>query len=206
MTLMKKAAQIVSIVLQPIFIPLYGLIMLLYGDILLRELSVASKFAVALIVFLTTAIVPAAVVAVGMWRGRIKDEFISDRRERTVPYLLSLAGYVACIVWLHYIGLSLFYLAPLIGSAISLVVILAVNFRWKISAHMSAMGGWAGGIFAYSYIVCSPLLLTLSLVMLLGGMVGTSRIILKAHTLGQVCCGWLTGFVCVAGAWILITL
>ena len=197
-------AKIISIILQPILIPLYGIIMLLCGDDLLQNLTISSKIYIVLIIFVTTCFVPAAVVVTGMKMDKIHDEFIQNRRERTWPYLFSLLGYVLGIAWLWRTDLPLFYIAPVIGSAISIIFTLSINFRWKISAHLCAMGGLAGGIFAYSFLTTRPMLALLSLVIILSGIVGWSRMLLKAHTLGQVCCGWLLGFITVAAAWILI--
>lgn len=201
---MNTVAKIISVILQPIFMTLFGTLMLLYGDIFLQELTVSSKIAILLIVFLTTTLVPATVVTLGMWMGRIHDTFMSDRTERTVPYLISLLGYIGGIICLHRIGLSFFYLAPMIGSAVAVLVVMLCNLKWKISAHLCGIGGVAGAIFAYSYIVCLSLLVLFSVWILLSGLVAWSRITLKAHTLGQVCCGWLVGFVCVAASWLLI--
>lgn len=178
--------------------------MLLVADPILSKLTVSSRAAIVLVVFLTTCLLPAAVVGLGMKLGRIQDEFINRRSERTVPYLLSLVGYIGCILWLYNMGLSLFYLVPLAGSAISIVVITLINLKWKISAHLSAMGGLSGGIFAYSYLVGLPSISYLVLSILLGGVVGWSRMTLKAHTLGQVCAGWSVGFASVAVTWIAV--
>lgn len=203
---MNIAAKIISAIFQPIFMTLFGTLMLLHGDILLQELSVSSKFAILIVVFLTTTVMPATVVSLGMWMVRIQDAFISERTERIVPYCMSLLGHMGCILWLYRIGLSLFYLAPMIGAAMTVLVVMLCNFKWKISAHLSGTGGVAGAVFAYSYILCIPLLLTLSIWILLGGMVAWSRIALGTHSIGQVSCGWLVGFVCVAEIWLLFAL
>lgn len=63
---------------------------------------------------------------------------------------------------------------------------------------MTAMGGFTGLIFAMSYLQYimyteyTPLLQSIAI--LGSGALGTSRIILKRHTIGQVCCGFINGF------------
>lgn len=203
---MNTAAKIISAIFQPVFMTLFGTLMLLHGDILLKELTVSSKFAILIVVFLTTTVVPATVVSLGMWMGRIHDAFVSERTERTVPYCIALLGYACCILWLYRIGLSVLYLAPMIGAAMTVLVAMLCNFKWEISAHMSGMGGVTGAVFAYSYIFCIPLLFELSVWILLGGMVAWSRITVGACSSGQAFCGWLAGFVCVAAVWLLIAL
>ena len=201
---MKVIARIFSVVFQPIFIPIIGIILLLIDSPTLHLLKFSSKLYIVGVVFLTTTFVPAVTVAIGMIQGKIKDEFISNRRERTTPYLISLIGYIGCIVWLRLVGLHTLYLAPIIGSAISIVLLVLINFRWKISAHLCSMGGLVGGTFAYAMIFrpFPPYTLIVSSI-LISGIVGWSRMLLKAHTLGQVCCGWTLGFITISTTWLI---
>lgn len=198
---MRLTAKIISVIFQPVFVPLYGTLLLISGDAVLSELTFRSKAIVISVVALCTCLVPVAVVATGMKMGKIKDAFISLRSARTLPYLLSFFGYVLCILLLHRIGLSMFYVAPIIGSAVSIMIIFIINFRWKISAHLCASGGLAGGIFAYSFIFGLIPLILFSTAVFIGGLVGWSRMYLNAHTLAQVCAGWLLGFCSIAVTW-----
>lgn len=81
-----------------------------------------------------------------------------------------------------------------LGSTLSILVITLINTRWKISAHLSGVGGLAGGVFAYAYIMCINPLGLLVLMVLLSGLTALSRIELKAHTPGQTLAGFTVGF------------
>ena len=37
------------------------------------------------------------------------------------------------------------------GSVVSIVIITLINMRWKISAHLSGIGGLTGGVFGICY-------------------------------------------------------
>ncbi len=78
--------------------------------------------------------------------------------------------------------------------AIMLIAIL-ITLIWKISAHMFGIGGIIGGVMSISYFVerSNPYYLFMIL-LIIAGMIGTSRLILKRHTLGQVIGGFLLGF------------
>jgi membrane-associated phospholipid phosphatase len=200
--MIRNLAKIISSVLQPIFIPTFGIVMLMLSDPVFEILKPLHKVTIAFCVFLTTGLVPAFIVLLGMATGRVSDGFISKRTERTWPYLISLLGYLGGCYWLYYISVPMFYIIPLIGSAISLTLIALINFAWKISAHATAMGGLAGGIVAYSFLFgINPVGLICTVIML-SGLVCSARMILKAHTFGQVSCGWSLGFIAVAATWI----
>ena len=197
-------ARIISIILQPIFIPLYGVILLTEYDPVLSNLPISAKSLIWLIVFLSTGIFPAIIIGIGMKYGGITDSFISNRKQRPLPFFLTFLGYLFGAYWLHRVGLNTFYIAPIIGAAVSILIILTINHFWKISAHLSGIGGLCGGIFTFAFIYGTTSIIPLVCLILLSGILAWSRIELKAHTLGQVCCGWLNGFLSVTIGWILL--
>ena len=85
------------------------------------------------------------------------------------------------------------------GVVPALIVLLGM-----MTGNVSAMGGLAGGIIAWSILSGTDPLWLICLTILLGGIVGWSRILLKAHTSAQYCCGWLLGFISVATSWLLV--
>lgn len=200
--MIKKISRIISVIFQPIFIPTIGISLLILSDPVFALLNTIQKVTIAFCIFLTTGIIPALIVVLGMATGNVSDGFISNRRERTWPYVISLLGYLGGCYWLHAISLPSFYIAPLIGSGISIIILTLINLKWKISAHGTAMGGLTGGIIAYSFLTgINPLLLICSSI-LISSLVCSSRMILKAHTFGQVTSGWILGFFAVSITWI----
>ena len=85
------------------------------------------------------------------------------------------------------------------GGAVATLICIAVNTRWKISAHMAAMGGLVALMFrmAASDVAMVSLNVWLTVVVILAGCVGSSRVYLERHTLGQVLAGTAVGFLCV---------
>jgi membrane-associated phospholipid phosphatase len=70
-----------------------------------------------------------------------------------------------------------------------------INVWWKISTHTAAIGGVAGALIAFSLIFGFNPIWWLCLVIILAGMVGTSRMILRQHSLSQVITGFGIGLV-----------
>ena len=201
---MNLFARIISIILQPIFIPLYGFILLTEYDSVLSNLPISAKSLIWLIVFLSTGIFPALIIGIGIKYGVITDTFVSNRHQRPIPFFLTFLGYLFGAYWLNRVGLSTFYIAPIIGASVAILIMLPINYFWKISAHLSAMGGLCGGVFTFAMIYGTAPILFLVCLILLSGILSWSRIELKAHTLGQVCCGWLNGFLSVTIGWLLL--
>ena len=82
------------------------------------------------------------------------------------------------------------------GSLLVAVVCFLVNLRWKLSEHMAGMGAVIGGLAAFSELFNYNPVWWLCFFILVSGMLGSARIILKHHTLGEVLGGFFTGLVC----------
>jgi membrane-associated phospholipid phosphatase len=128
----------------------------------------------------------------------VKDLYINDPRERTVPYLYAAMGFV---FW-SYLLLKILH-APLalscvaVGATAAIGIVTLINRRWKISAHLAGLGGLIGGIFSYCLSIGAiPTWGTLFLWLALSLALMVARLYLDAHTPAQVCAGWLLGLAC----------
>ena len=83
---------------------------------------------------------------------------------------------------------------PFMGTPMTGSVVLAAI----TPGSAAAIGGVAGGLLSFSLIFNFNPVWWLCLVILLGGMVGTSRMILRQHTLPQVVVGFFVGLLCSA--------
>ena len=79
------------------------------------------------------------------------------------------------------------------------VSVFFVNMWWKISAHMSGIGGLLGGVLTTTYYFKENAMWLYIALFIISGMVAFSRLKLKAHSLGQLFAGFLVGLVCVGG-------
>lgn len=190
-----RIAQLISDFFSPIVVPTYGTALALW----ITPLSVLPervRFGAMAMIALITAVVPTAAIFTMIRMGRVSDMSISDRRERFIPFMVSVVCYIAAALYLGAVHapawLSLFF----VGAAISSVVAILITLMWKISAHTTANGGLAGIIswLAFNHLAIGNAAAWVSGSILLVGLVGTSRLILKRHTLGQVCAGAVLGF------------
>jgi len=133
-----------------------------------------------------TAGIPMAYVVRGVRRGRLTSHHIPEREHRRGPLLFGLASVLAGTAALVALGAPRALLALLGAGITGLVVFTAVTAYWKMSIH----AGVAAGTVAVLVAVYGPFaLFAVPLVPL----IGWSRLVLKAHTLGQIVAGSLVG-------------
>ena len=88
-------------------------------------------------------------------------------------------------------------MGTILSAALFIQIICAlINVWWKISTHTAAIGGVAGALFVFGEFFGFNPVWWLSVVFILAGLLGTSRMILRQHSLAQVVAGFLVGVVC----------
>ena len=193
-----KIATAFSWILVPLNMPLFGL-WFLFGLSILTVLPTAFKWELTGIFFGLDIIVPMGLIFLLKWFGLVDDLGLNGRKERLIPYLISIAVLVGSGYWCQRLGLPLWVAGFYYGGAVAGAFNLIVNFRWKISAHAAAMAGvlallvrlWTmGNTFG-------PIETWILIWIVLTGLLGASRIWLGRHTPMQVLCGSIVGFVAV---------
>ena len=106
--------------------------------------------------------------------------------------------YFAILVVSNLMNLS--HLPHLITSILIVALVIQIlcaiiNVWWKISTHTAAIGGVLGALLAFSFILNFNSVWWLCLVIIASGIVGSSRIILRQHTLTQVTTGFFLGII-----------
>jgi membrane-associated phospholipid phosphatase len=202
---MKKFHKAVSFVFQPLLMPTYGIIVFLFTDLANFFMPVWKWFAIGG-TFLFTALLPAMPILLMLKNGQIKDLYISKKEQRTFPYMFSIIAYVFWTIFLwRILHLPHFFVAMGIGSILSIIIITIINLKWKISAHLSGVGGLTGGVFAYSFIMGVNPVFAMIAMLFISALTAFSRIELKAHTPGQTLAGFTVGFLTVFIAGILVS-
>lgn len=218
----KIVAHFFSVIGHPMLILIYILlIMLAVNPQQFGIVSMTDRRAVLLLmsVFTTTILLPGFGLALMKPLGFIKSLQMADKQERIGPYILAGVFYLWLFKNLESVGQTpTLYLVFVLGATIGLFLNFFINIFTKISVHAAGMGGfiamiillmkqpeWAkyglGLPFPGGTIEMS-LTFVLAVVILLAGLVGTSRLALGAHVPSDLYRGYATGFVAVllAGA------
>ena len=183
---MKLLATILSTIFHPLLMPTYGIAIALYT-------SYMRVFGDRLL----------GIIVIGIFilykTGHISDFRLHNRTERTVPYIINFVCYIACYLYLYRFGIPNWILSFIAGAIVSLIISLFINRYWKISAHMVAAGAMVVLVFLMSIyrLMLTPYIFPLQItIILLAGLIGSSRILLNRHTIGQVGAGFALGAMC----------
>ena len=193
--LLNILSQACSIVLYPMLMPLYGILLFCVGAKQLIPLLPSLYISLCIAGTAVITLVIPILLLVFMWKkGQIDSLHINDAKQRTTPYIYTLICYG---FWAYFLRVTLqlpiFLLLVAIGSMFALLAVTIINHWWKISAHLTGIGGLLGGIcsFALSYSVLPFWLIII--VLLIALILMYARLYLNAHTPMQVVCGFLLG-------------
>ena len=192
-------AKGISFIFSPIIVPFYCLILaffitpIAYAPLNVRLYSLAILFAL-------TFIIPVLGIALLYRFKKIEGLGLNRRSDRPLPYIMGMICYFIAFIFLSHISAPMWLLMFVLGGILAVAVNTAVNYRWKISGHMAAMGCATCLIFYLQAEDLSQLSLqwwTIGIV-LLSGLVGSSRGLLDRHTLPQITLGYFNGLLSTA--------
>ena len=189
-------AGIISTVFSPLLIPTYAILIALNFSFIVNLSQASTRLLVTLTTLATTCMLPACVIALLYKLGKISDPGVNNQKDRLIPYCVTILCYIACAIYLKNVNAPIWIPMFMIGAGIAVITSAIINFKWKISAHAAGIGGLTALIFTiwikgYNFIDFMPIA---AIAIIMTGLVGSARIILHRHTLGQVFAGALNGF------------
>lgn len=193
-------AHIISDVFAPLLVPTYAMLVAMFMT-RLSILPLGSRLWATAGVFVITAIIPFALIWTLIRLGKVSDTSISDKSQRTIPYIASIFCYLGAMVYLICLKAPSWLWAFFIGAAIVSVISLIITHWWKISAHVGAVGGLCGGVFflAWKHLLLYSPLVWVCVSMVLVCIMAWARLYLNRHTPLQTLAGAVLGFVTVLG-------
>lgn len=187
-------ARVLSMIFTPFYLPLVGL-MALFVFSYMNLLPWQYKLMVLGLVYIFTILLPS--IFIHLYRRYQGWDLIElgTRERRMVPYVISILCYFGCYYLMTMLHIPSFMARILLAALLIQIVCAVINVWWKISTHSAAIGGVAGAIVAFSFLFSFNPNWWLCVVLVIAGMVGSSRIILRQHSLAQVLTGFLVGLV-----------
>ena len=192
---MTKFFRFISAVFSPLIVPCYGLALAL-AVTPLALLPPGIRLGILGVCALMLFIAPVLVILILYRTGFVTDPGLNLRKERTLPYCVTMVCYLVCAGYLVSLGAPLWLPGIIVGGCLAILITLIVNFRWKISGHMAGMGGLVAVTFflTINRLAMVPMMWIVIAALLLAGLVGTARLALNRHTPMQVLCGAINGF------------
>ena len=192
---LRTASRIISGIFNPFIIPFGGFLVLFLFSYL-RIMPFQYKLIVLAVVYCFTILMPMLTIFLFQKINGWGIKELSHREKRFIPYILTIMAYVFCLLMMYKLNLPRYMSGIILATVIAMVICIFINLKWKISEHMTGMGGVVGGLIAFSFLFNYNPVWWLCFFILIAGMLGTSRIILKQHTLGQVLSGFVVGVIC----------
>lgn len=186
-------ARVISMAFTPFYLSMVGLIALFMFSYL-NLLPWQYKLTVLAMVYLFTVLLPTLLIHLYRRNRKWTLFQLSHNERRAVPYIISIISYFLCCYLMGLLHIPHFMISILLAALVIQIACALVNVWWKISTHTAAIGGVAGALMAFADIFMFNPVWWLCLVFILAGMVGTSRMILRQHSLAQVVAGFLTGW------------
>lgn len=204
--LLRGIAFIFSVVLHPLFVPLMGVWLIITTHYYqFAGFDDHSLFRIYGSVAANTLILPAFTVLFLKLLRFIQSIKMERRKERIIPYIATMTFYFwAYMVFRHQPMVPAVLATFLLGNFIAVILAFFSNFFIKISMHTLGMGGLLGLVFCFLDNPSVYIALPLMIIILLCGIVGTSRMILEAHTLREIYLGVIFGVLAqLLASWIL---
>jgi len=189
-----KLARIVSVIFHPLFMPVYGLIILFTAPTFLKYLPSQVKFLLMAIVVINNVLLPVGLLPLLRYRNVISSYSIEDRTERIIPLLLASILYCTTSFIIFRYQIPFFLKSFIFATSIVAIIVSMINFWWKISIHAAAAGAITAMVILLSFRMHTGLILHLAAVIAVSGMILSSRLKLNAHDPAQVWTGYFTGF------------
>lgn len=191
--ILSNTAQVTSIIFHPLLIPTLGFLLLLNSGFYFALLPWGVKKFMLLTVFLSTCVLPALSILILSLSPKF-DSAMEKSTDRILPLLLSSMFYYFGYLILERLPVFPIYNLFIIASILVQIALIIVSLKWKISAHSAAIGGLIGGVSALSFRLQENPVLILSMLIIVAGLVATSRLILLKHTNSEVYAGFSLGF------------
>lgn len=192
---METFSRILSAVTTPFLVPCIAFL-LLFSFTYLNIMPLPYKLVVLGIVCSFTLLVPILFIYIYKRINGWNLLELNERKRRFIPYILTIMSYVTCLLTMYRMHFPHYLSGIIVASLLCMVLCSVINLKWKVSTHVAGCGILTGGLISYSLIFYFNPVWWLCGFILLSGMVGTARIIVKQHTLLEVIAGFVVGMFC----------
>jgi hypothetical protein len=197
---MKTFSGIISYLFHPLLFPTYGTLLVVgLNPNMFGYFGEKLHFVWLMIVFFLTFVFPAVWILMMKGLGMIDSLSMETSKERIVPFVASITFYL-WTTWMFKSNVHMkiptnqlvFYM--MMGACVSISIAFFMNIFTKVSLHTIGAGSILGLLLTIIQFSTYDLRLLFVGIILLSGVIGTARLILKAHTELEVISGYFIGF------------
>ncbi len=191
-------AIILSWIFHPIFIPVYVIAFMVYlHPTYFAGFSQQAKQQTSLVVLLNMVFFPLLSIVLLKALGFIESIYLHTQRDRIIPYIACSIFYFWAYLVFKKQGIYPTVLPSFIfGVFLSCNAALMANIYQKISIHAMGVGGWLGFFLVVAFSQTMLMTWPVSMVILIAGLVCTSRLLISDHTNKELYTGLFLGVIC----------
>ncbi len=207
---LRVVATILSYILHPVFMPLY-MTLVLYWLAPVSFVGVSThQYGWWLIqIAQWTLFYPLLVVVLLKALGFIKSVLMHDPKDRIVPLMAAMVFYFwgfhvfNSINTLpnNHVVIPLILKVLLLGSFWGVIAIFMLNIFFKVSMHATAAGSMIGILIVLMLTSPVNMVVPFFIALLIAGLMGTIRMVLGAHRIGEIWAGYILGLLVMLGAY-----
>ena len=190
-----RTARVISAIFTPFSIPFVAFLILFIFSYL-RIMPLQYKLIVLGVVYSFTILMPTLTIFLFRKINGFSSNELTERKHRYMPFILTITSYIFCLVMMHRLNIPWYMTGIILAALLMLIICVVANLKWKLSEHMAGAGAIVGGLVAFSALFGYNPVGWLCIFILVAGILGTARIILQHHTLGEVMGGFAVGLVC----------
>lgn len=189
---LKKTLPFFSYLFHPIFIPILGTVFyILYSD---NYYAKEQYFLLLFQVIIITFFLPLSFFYLLRTFGKVDTIMLSETSQRKIPLLMQIALMGILIsksVTVDRFEELFFFFLGAIGSTITAFGL--VYAKIKASLHMIALSALSFFVIGISMHYQLNIIYTIAMLFLITGIVASSRLAMKAHTMEELIIGYITG-------------
>ncbi len=191
---MKKILPLFSYLLHPLFIPLYGTLVYLFC--VENSFENVQKYLMLIQIVLITILIPMLFLYLLKIIGKVDSIMVSDISQRKMPLMIQfflMALLILKSITIERVPELFFFFFG--GMVSTFIAILLLFLKSKASIHMIGIGSLTVFVIGISIHNYNNMLVPISLLILLNGVVASSRLAMKAHTVKELLIGFLLGWI-----------
>ncbi|RAJ85575.1 hypothetical protein CLV59_102280 [Chitinophaga dinghuensis] len=204
-------AQVVSYLTHPLFIPTLVTFLVLQSlpEYFTAFKAASKRFAFDMLYFrvvLISLFFPLLTVLLAKALGFISSIYLNTQRDRIIPYVAIIIYYFwAFYAFMEEGAAPKFYTAFFLGIFLAISISFVTNSFWKTSMHATGWGGVIGFLVSLMWGMHMNVSIPLVITFFIAGLVGTCRMMLKAHTPAEIYLGFGIGILTqLASCWMLV--
>jgi len=192
---MRKIAAFISAIAHPLMMPLLAVFIAFNFDWYLAGRLVSDQENIIyLIIAMSTIAFPGLNILLLKWYGVVSSLSMPIRKERSAPFISTLFFFGLGYYLLRKGNLPVPLYSIYLGCCLVLLVLILINFRWKISIHAAGIAGVVGSTIGLFQIHDFSNFWLVAILIAIAGLTLSSRLILSAHTPTEVYAGAVVGF------------